>query len=99
MAPIVKFPVRRGEQWSGGPLEPRRRLRTLSVGQPCRGQYYASDDCLVIEDLNEATGLQTVTQYARRVGPVRYEHYRLGEASTKQPMQTLELRSYRLGIQ
>jgi hypothetical protein len=96
MTPIIAFPARIGDQWFDRGVSPPCKFQVLSVGRPCRGRFYASDDCLVIEDVDEAARLRTVTQYARHIGPVKYEFYRPGASKAARPVQTVEIVSYHI---
>jgi hypothetical protein len=94
---IPKSPITVGEKWTS--VKPTHRtFRVLSVGQPCHVGGIASEDCLTVEDEDDAVSFRTVTTYAKGVGPIRYEYYKKN-TKAEHPIQTVELLSYHLDTQ
>jgi hypothetical protein len=92
---IPKTPIFAGKRWQTAESGHHRTFRVLSVGHPCQAGQITSDDCLSIEDEDDALRFRTVTTYAKGIGPVRYVYY-LKNGPSKQPIQTVELLSYHL---
>ena len=84
-----------GGEWSSGEKGRGRHNRVVSAGKACTAVNQRVKDCLVIEDVDEAARLRTVTTYARGIGPVRYVYYRTSGRQTS-PVQTVDLVSYKL---
>ncbi|MGA3372105.1 MAG: hypothetical protein ABSC48_10130 [Terracidiphilus sp.] len=91
---IPKSPIFVGEKWTS--VKPtRRRFRVLSVGQPCHTGKIVSENCLTVEDEDDAVSFRTITTYAKGIGPIRYEYYRKSTKAAR-PIQIVELLSYHL---
>jgi hypothetical protein len=91
---IPKSPIIVGEKWTSA--KPTRRIfRVLSVSQPCHAGSIASEDCLTVEDEDDAVNFRTITTYAKGIGPIRYEYFRKSTKAVR-PIQTVELLSYHL---
>jgi hypothetical protein len=91
---IPKSPIIVGEKWTSA-RSARRTFRVLSVGQPCHVGSIASEDCLTVEDEDDAVSFRTITTYAKGVGPIRYEYYKKN-TKAEHTIQTVELLSYHL---
>jgi len=89
---ILKYPTTAGESWAT--TKPTHRVfRVISSGKPCHVGVIESDDCVVVEDQQDALKFRTVTTYAKGIGPVLYAYYKKGTAGST-PIQTVELVSY-----
>jgi hypothetical protein len=94
---ILKYPAVTGTRWDSA-KPTHRTFHVLSVGRPCHVGDITSEDCVVIEDQDDALRFRTITTYAKGIGPVRYEYYKKNSTSTK-PIQTVELLSFHLSPQ
>jgi hypothetical protein len=89
---ILKYPATAGDSWATN--KPTHRVfRVISAGHPCHVGVIESDDCLVVEDQDDALKFRTVTTYAKGIGPVLYVYYKKDTTSGTR-MQTVELISY-----
>jgi hypothetical protein len=92
---LIKFPVQSGTKWTAEELG--REFKMLGLRETCEVGRFHFTDCLVVVDDDQQLGLRTVTTYARKVGPVKYEYYSLKQPSGADlPPQTLTLVSYSL---
>lgn len=92
---LVKNNLKAGTKWDmrvrGNVV---RRFTVLASSKPCKGDAFSSSDCVTIEDVDDRLHLRTVTQYARGIGPVRFEYF--GVPSSSSPDSVMELVSYHL---
>jgi hypothetical protein len=92
---IPKSPIRAGERWTSAKSTHHRKFHVLSVGQPCQVGSISSENCITVEDEDDALRFRTITTYAKGIGPIRYEYYRKN-APVVRPIQIVELLSYQL---
>lgn len=96
---VLKWPLTSGDHWLG--RKPVREVqmppvfRVLSVGQACSVASKVFQDCAVVEENDQATGMRTITTYARSVGPVEYKYFRSRQGGKEEELQTVRLESYR----
>ena len=91
---ILKYPSVTGDRWAT--TKPTHRVfRVISAGHPCHVGKITSEDCISVEDQDEALKFRTVTTYAKGIGPIKYMYFKKGSASDI-PTQTVELISAHL---
>ena len=91
---LLRLPASVGDSWST--TKPNRRtFRVVTAGKPCQTSNIRSEDCIVIEDDDDALSFRAVTTYAKGVGPIRYVYYRK-HSSANVPIQTVDLISFSL---
>jgi hypothetical protein len=98
---LLRFPIMAGDNWNYtvNSITQNRdvtvRFRVLSSGAPCQSGKYKFDDCVVVEQQDPDTRLDTVTYYAKKVGPVKYVYSEIvANDESRSRAQTLELRNY-----
>jgi hypothetical protein len=96
---VLKWPLTAGDHWEGGHVregQPPQTFKVLSVGQACSVASKGFQDCAVVEEIDPSTRLQTITTYAKGVGPVEYKYFRIGKGGKQTEVQTVRLDSYRI---
>jgi hypothetical protein len=89
---VLKWPVSVGTEWAA-PDGTAQTFRIRSIKAPCKAGARQYSDCLVVEDSDQKMNLRTVTSYARGVGPVKYEYFRIGTRGENK-VQTVILTSH-----
>ena len=92
---IPKSPIVAGERWTTAKSSHHHKFHVLSVDQPCHEGSISSENCLTVEDEDDALRFRIITTYAKGIGPIRYEYYSK-KAPEVRPIQTVELISYQL---
>jgi hypothetical protein len=90
---LLRLPAFAGDSWSTS--RPKRTFRVLTAGKPCQTGTIRSEDCIVIEEDDDALSFRTVTTYAKGVGPIRYVYYSK-HSTANIPIQTVNLMSFSL---
>ncbi|MGJ5819032.1 hypothetical protein [Paludibaculum fermentans] len=97
---VLKWPLTIGDHWEGGGHvregQSPPAFKVLSVGQACSVASKEFPDCAVVEERDPGTQMQTITTYAKGVGPVEYKYFRIRQGGKQEEVQTVRLDSYRI---